>query len=150
LFIIVKHHDEMHLTVPVMLGNSLFGLFHMLGGNLYINGIRLYDFPLVTGLIRYDQFVHFFGAFMVVAVSYNLLLPHLDAKVKHHSFLLGLLLVLIAGGIGVFNELLELLAVIVLHVGPQVGDYLNNTLDLLYNTLGSVVASIFVISYHRK
>jgi predicted Rossmann-fold nucleotide-binding protein len=70
--------------------------------------------------------------------------------VKQHSFLLGLLLVLIAGGIGVFNELLELLAVIVLHVGPQVGDYLNNTLDLLYNTLGSVVASIFVISYHRK
>jgi len=42
--------------------------------------------------------------------------------------------------------------VAVVFIGAQetVGDYFNNTLDLVFNMIGAVIACFFIFPYHRK
>ena len=55
-----------------------------------------------------------------------------------------------AMGVGAFNEILELIAVVFLGAAEQVGDYFNNALDLFFNLIGSTIACFFIIHYHKK
>ena len=100
--------------------------------------------------LKYDNIVHIFGTFAATLVAYNILSPHLDLKVKHHHVLFSILLVSISLGIGSFNEILEFFAVVFLNASKQVGDYINNTLDLVFNLLGAVIASYFIFYFYHK
>ncbi len=53
-------------------------------------------------------------------------------------------------GFGAFNEIIELLAVLLFDATQQVGGYLNNALDLVFNLIGSIIACFFIIDYHKK
>ena len=69
------------------------------------------------------------------------------------SFVIGyfiLLLVIIGMGLGVINELVEFVAVLVFDVGKQVGDYTNNLLDLVFNTIGSIIMATFLVLTNQK
>jgi len=76
--------------------------------------------------------------------------PHLDSKVRHNPFFLSAILVLVATGFGAFNEIIELLGVVFFQAADGVGTYTNNAVDLVYNTIGAILASIIVVKYHRR
>ena len=151
IFITVLYHKKIHLSKHIILGLTLLGSMHIFGGNIHILGTRLYDIWLIPpNILRYDHVVHSFGIFVTTFVVYSFISPHLDKKMNHNPFLLSLILVSIAMGIGAFNEILELGAVIFLGAAKQVGDYLNNALDLVFNLCGSIIASFFIIRHRRR
>lgn len=148
--IILLYYKSLKLTSSLILGLIIISALHTLGGHLYLNGIRLYDLWLVFNLIRYDNLVHFIGYFVTTLIAYNLLYPHLNDRIKFNGFFLSLLLIFITTGIGALNEIFELSAVIFLNAGQQVGDYMNNAFDLVFNLLGSITACFFLIYSYKK
>jgi len=79
-----------------------------------------------------------------------LLKPHINKKFKNNTALLALILILIAMGTGAFIEIIEFNAVVFLGAAERVGDYFNNTLDLVFNLIGSIIACFFIIYHHKK
>ena len=151
IFIIVLYHKKIHLTKHILLGLTIIGAIHIFGGNIYIAGTRLYDIWLISpNILKYDNIVHAFGSFVATFVVYSFIHPHLDKKINHNAVLLSLILILIAMGVGAFNEIIELSAVVFLGAAEQVGDYINNALDLVFNLCGAIIASFFIIRYHRR
>ena len=151
IFIIVLYYKKIHLTKYILAGLTILGMMHIFGGNIHILGVRLYDIWLIQpNVLKYDQIVHAFGIYVATFVIYSFLHPHLDKKINHNPVLLSIILISIAMGIGTFNEILELIAAVFLGTAKQVGDYLNNLLDLVFNLIGSIIASIFVIKYHKR
>jgi len=150
IILIVLYYKKLHLSTAIIFGLTLVGAMHLFGGNIQILGTRLYEFWLIPGIFKYDNLVHIIGTFVATFISYSLLNPHLDRELKHNKVLLSLILILIASGIGAFHEILELLAVVFLGAAEQIGDYINNAVDLLFNFFGAVLASIYIIYYHIK
>tara|TARA_Y100000310_G_scaffold130047_1_gene129221 strand:- start:5004 stop:5591 length:588 start_codon:yes stop_codon:yes gene_type:complete len=148
--IIVLYHKKLHLSKYILLGLTIFGAMHIFGGNIYIFNTRLYDLYLIPDIFRYDNLVHTIGSFITTIIAYSLLRPHLDKKIKHNPLLLSLILISISTGVAAYVEILELIAVLTLGASKQIGDYLNNALDLVFNLLGSIMASFFIIKYHKK
>jgi len=145
LLIVIFYHKPLRLTKTIMAGLLLVGFLHLLGGNFHIGDVRLYEFWIIEGLFRYDNMVHMLSSFVATLVVYNVLEPHMNLSMKRNRFLLGFILVLIVMGLGAFNEIIELLAVVFLDAGPRVGDYMNNSLDLVWNMTGSAIAASFFL-----
>ncbi|MCK4589320.1 MAG: DUF2238 domain-containing protein [Nanoarchaeota archaeon] len=150
ILIAIFYHKKLHLPNYILGGLSLVGVLHLMGGFLFIGSTRLYDFWLIPGIFKYDNLVHLVGIFVVTILAYNLLYPHLDKKIKHNKFLLSLLLVLIALGVGAFNEILELVVVVFLPAAHGIGGYFNNVLDLLFGLLGSIFAALLIVYWKKK
>jgi hypothetical protein len=150
VFILYKIHKEIHLSTGIITGLIIAGVLHILGGNVHIGATRLYDFWIINGLIRYDNLVHMFSIFVATLIAYNLISPYINYKIKKDWFYLSSLLILIALGIGVLNEIIELLAVLFLNASETVGGYMNNAMDLVFNLIGSVIASIYIWFHYEK
>jgi hypothetical protein len=69
---------------------------HLVGGTVNIAGIRLYDFWIIQGILKYDNVIHILSIFITTFVAYSIVSPHLDLKTKQHPILFSLLLILIA------------------------------------------------------
>jgi uncharacterized membrane protein YjdF len=121
-----------------------------LGGNLYLGSLRLYDFYLLPSFFRYDNFVHAYGTFIGTLALYSLLNKAIEQEVRKRYWIFALLLVFTSIGLGTIVELVEFFAVLVFGVTEKVGDYFNNTLDLLFNTLGATLATIVLYFYHHR
>ncbi len=128
-------------------GLSLWGLLHMSGGSLVVNGNVLYALEIWhlidigdTYVLKFDQFVHMFGFGVTTLVAYQLLKPRI--KEMHQGLLYGFLFFL-AMGAGALNELVEFLAVVVMSE-TGVGGYFNTGLDIVANAFGSVIALVFI------
>ncbi len=150
LFIIMHYYQQFHLSVTLVICLTVLGVMHILGGNLYIHGIKLYDFWLIPGVFKYDNLVHAFGISIATLVSYNILLPKMQYSTKFRPFAFSLMLVLMAMGIGALNEIVEFLAVVFLGAQDGVGDYFNNQIDLVYNLIGAIFVSVILYYHHKK
>jgi putative membrane protein len=139
LFVVV-YHGKLHLGDLVLAGLSLVGLLHVMGGNIYLAETRLYETYLISDVLRYDNLVHSFGTFVITLVLYSALVPHVDQAVRGSNLVLSIILVLMAMGAGALNEIVEFGAVAFLGAHQQVGDYWNNSLDLVFNLAGAVSA----------
>ena len=134
-------------------GLTLWGLLHMAGGGIMVNGDVLYSYQIfhIVGsgdafILKFDQFVHFLGFGVSTLIFHHLLSAYLGDKVNYK--VLYPLVVLGGMGVGAFNEIIEFLAVVAL---PEtgVGGYMNTSIDMVFNTLGAITAA-FVIHYRRK
>ncbi len=150
LFIIMYYYHEFHLSITLVVCLTILGALHILGGSLHFNGTRLYDLWLIPGIFKYDNLVHAFGIAIATLVAYNILLPKMEDSTRWRPFAFSLMLVLIAMGIGALNEVVEFFAVVFLGAGKTVGDYFNNTVDLVYNLVGSIMVSVFLYYHHKK
>jgi len=150
IILIVLYYKKLHLTPVILGGLSIVGLMHLAGGIVDVYGTRLYGFWIIQGILKYDNVVHAVGIFVATFVAYSIISPHLDLKTKQNPILFSLLLILIALGIGVINEIFEFGAVVFLDAQETVGDYFNNALDLVFNLIGSIIACFFIFPYHRK
>ena len=125
---------------------SFWGLLHMAGGGVPIDGSVLYAYvvyPFVTDgellILKFDQIVHMFGFGVSAVVLHYLLRPKLSVS----PFWLGTVAVLGAMGLGCLNEIIEFAAVVALSE-TGVGGYYNIALDLVFNTIGAIVAVLLV------
>ena len=137
----------------ILWGLSLWGFLHMAGGGVRVGTGVLYQWPIIhlfgqgdSLVFKFDQFVHFFGFGVATLLFYHLLKPNLGLKLN--GKVLYPLVVLGGMGLGALNEIIEFVAVLVLD-RTGVGDYYNIALDLVFNTLGAIVAVIW-IHYQRK
>lgn len=149
--VILTIHRRMHFYPVVLIGLSFLGLMHLLGGNIDIGVIRLYDYFIIPGLLKYDNVVHMFGTAIMVMLAYTLLEPilHDSFERRHHGYFI-ILLVLVGMGLGSINEIIEFFAVLMFNVGQWVGDYRNTLLDLIFNTIGATIMSTFLVKTHAR
>jgi len=149
--VIGLYRKKLYLTNQILVGLTLVGLLHLLGGFLFVKGVRLYDVLLFEGF-KYDNLIHMLATFTITFVMFNLFDPHLDPKIKHDKFLFSMVLVSLASGFGALNEILEFIAVIYLDAANEVGGYANNARDLVFNLLGAILACTWVWSkgYFKK
>lgn len=141
-------------SYPVLAGMSLWGLFHMAGGGLIVNGEVLYSLHLIPivdlgeelFILKFDQAVHFWGFGVTTLLAYDLLRPYLNDRANYA--VVYPLLILIGMGFGSLNEIVEFFAVLAL---PEtgVGGYGNTSLDMVFNSLGAS-AAVIVIHFKKK
>lgn len=141
------------LSMWVLWGLTLWGFLHMAGGGIQIGDGVLYAYriiPLFDGgdeffILKFDQFVHFFGFGVSALLIYELLRNRMSKK-----YLPTILFVSWAGamGLGALNEIVEFIAVVTF---PEtgVGGYYNTALDLVFNSIGALVG-IFVAYLREK
>jgi len=134
-------------------GLSIWGLLHMAGGGLIVNGNVLYALKIIhlfnigdTYVLKFDQFVHAFGFGVTVLVVWHLLKPYLNNKTNYK--IIYPLLVAISMGAGALNEIVEFMAVVAF---PQtgVGGYYNTALDLVSNMFGAIIG-VCIVHFRRK
>ncbi|MFA5856188.1 MAG: DUF2238 domain-containing protein [Candidatus Pacearchaeota archaeon] len=145
-------HLKFNFSTQSLIGISLWGLMHMLGGSVYIKGTRLYDYILISiipkyQILKYDQFVHFYCYVIITILCYEILKNYLNKD--SNKYVLSLFLVFVGMGIGALNEIVEYLAVLIVPT-TGVGDYTNTMLDIIFNTMGAILAVIYIRFRERK
>ena len=123
---------------------SMWGLAHMAGGAITVDGAVLYALvlaPLVGSgeliILKYDQVVHFYGFGVAALVLWHVMrrnFPVLDVSKTLYA-----LAALGAMGLGAVNEIIEFVAVVTLP-DTDVGGYYNTGLDLAFNMAGALAA----------
>ena len=150
IYVIILINKRLHLAFFILINLSLLGFLHLLGGNLYWQGMRLYDLYFIPGIFRYDNFIHTYATFIGTLALYSLLGDYIDERIRKRYFIFALILILMAIGMGTINELVEFLAVVVFGVVEKVGGYFNNALDLFFNTIGAIIATIVIYYYQER
>jgi len=132
---------------------SIWGFMHMAGGGLMVGDHVLYKqvlLPIFDGgdelvIFKFDQLVHLYG-FGVAAAIIHWLIRSRAPSVR--PIWRGLLAGLTAMGLGVVNEIVEFAAFLALSK-TGIGGFYNLELDLVFNTLGAVIAIIGLEIYLR-
>lgn len=137
----------------VLGGLSVWGLLHMAGAGVVVQGDILYSLhllPIADGggdffILKFDQVVHFWGFGVTTLLAHDLLRHYLNDQTNY--WVVYPLLVLVGMGFGALNEIIEFIAVVVF---PEtgVGGYYNTSLDMIFNSLGAI-AAVMVIHYKR-
>lgn len=127
---------------------SIWGLLHLAGGGIRIGEGVLYGLQLLPIynmggemiILKYDQLIHAFGSGISAYLVFHILKRYVQ-----NTYIIGVYLVsALAGiGMGVFNELIEFSAFLFFQ-DTGVGGYVNNMLDLVFNTIGAISAMVFV------
>ncbi len=149
------------LTLPISKFNegiiwslSLWALLHLAGGGIRVGAGVLYGLtliPIYNGggemiFLKYDQVVHAFGFGLCAYIIFHFLKRY---SVNPYKF--GVYIIAILGGVGLgaVNEIAEFIATVLF---PQngVGGYVNNALDLVFNSIGAVVIMVFVWWKNRE
>jgi len=140
--LILYKQEKVRFDRTILWGLTFWGLMHMAGGNIRVGDGVLYQVQLIPMLLRYDQFVHFYGFGIATLVCYHLLRGVLKDDVRM-TVSLGMLIMLMGCGVGALNEIVEFVAV---KTVPQtgVGGYDNTLWDLTFNLLGASAAVIFI------
>jgi len=116
------------------------GLFaHFAGGLIYYGpeGLRLYSH--VFWGIRFDKIVHAYSCMVLVFFTWrSLQMADVDLKPG-----LMWMLPVFALGAGAFWEIVEFMAVVNIEL-TGVGDYINNTGDLIADFLGAIMATLII------
>ena len=134
---------------------AIWVVMHMLGGSVYIGGVRLYDivlFNLFNGggefvLLKYDQFVHAFCYVAISVLVYFMLKKHMKPR---QTKALIIFTILAAIGVGVLNEVIEFGMVVFAGAAEAVGGYFNTALDLVFNLIGAIIGAFFAKSVLDK
>lgn len=125
---------------------SIWGLAHMAGGGVPVNGSVLYNLHLVPiveteniFILKYDQLVHAYGFGVTAWLLRHLLLRHFPDT--NHTWTGFVFPALGAMGLGAVNEIIEFTAVLLVP-DTNVGGYYNTALDLVFNALGAIIAML--------
>ena len=152
--IIITTIKKSKLDYLALWGLSIWGLLHMLGGGLRINGSTLYSQHLIDiidkggqfYILKMDQLIHFYGFLVAAIVVFQLLAPHF--KDINNSKLAIFLAWIGSMGLGALNEVIEFIAFISLK-NTGVGDVYNTGLDLIFNLIGALVGAFIAHYWHK-
>ena len=153
--ILVSNLHKITIDYLALWGLSIWGLLHMLGGGLKINGHTLYSqriIHLFDGggdffILKMDQFIHFYGFAVAAILVFQLLAPNFKNVEKSK---LAIFIAWIGSmGLGALNEVIEFIAFVSL-TQTGVGDLYNTGLDLIFNMLGAFAGSFIAFYWHRR
>ncbi|MBN1391386.1 MAG: DUF2238 domain-containing protein [Sedimentisphaerales bacterium] len=147
LAVFVFINDKVYFPNYVLWLLTLWALMHMAGGSVHIRGTVLYKLMLVSlsetvPIFCYDQLVHITGFGTATLAMYYLLRPLLRPDINGW-WSLSIIIVSAGLGVGAFNEVVEFLITILVRE-TKVGGYMNTSLDLVSNFIGSVFALLFI------
>jgi len=139
-------HYKFRFSTGILVGISIWGLLHMLGGSLKIGGTRLYSIILLNivpsqNILKFDQFLHMYCYIIVTLMAFFLLKPNLSKKM--HWATISVLLIFVGMGMGALNEIIEFAAVLSM-VETGIGGYENTLWDMVFNTFGALIAVIYI------
>jgi putative membrane protein len=133
---------------------SIWGLAHMAGGGIEVDGAVLYALKLVPiagdgefTILKYDQVVHFYGFAVTALVLWHLL--QLNFPVLRNTATIYIFSALASMGLGCINELIEFAAVLSIP-DTNVGGYYNTALDLCFNSAGAIAAVLLIRLLQHK
>jgi len=138
-------HKRYNFSNRVLIGITIWGLLHMLGGSVYVFNTRLYDLWLLP-ILKYDQFVHYYCYLVITLILNHILISHIKRGTNKVLYLA--LLVFAAMGIGSLNEIIEFIPVLI-GTSNGVGGYTNTMWDIIFNTLGALT-SVFYLAITKK
>lgn len=151
--LIISTLRKSNLSVSTLWGLSFWGLFHMAGGGVKVAGDVLYNlklFPLFVTenfyVLKFDQLVHAYGFAVIVFVAWEVLSKYWNESVNYKVIYPAL--VAISMGMGALNEIVEFIATLTFPE-TNVGGYYNTGLDIVFNTIGAIVA-VIVLHFKRK
>jgi uncharacterized membrane protein YjdF len=141
-------HKKYNFSTWTLVGLSVWGIAHMFGGSTLLGEPRVYArilFPIFTTgdttLFRYDHLLHFYFYVVMTSVIYQIAKNYF--KPNSNWFVISLLVILASMGVGAFNEIIEFLPVLFLS-DTGVGGYFNVAWDIVFNTLGAIIAMIYI------
>jgi len=149
LIIILLTKKKVNYPLVVLWGLSFWAFLHMIGGGIYLNGKKIYQLMLLPivgepyNILKYDQFVHFFGFGVATLLMFYLIKPYL-IKDNIGKVALSIVIIMAGLGVGAFNEIVEFVTTVIV---PEtgVGGYENTSLDLISNLFGAIVAMIYIL-----
>lgn len=144
--LLIKKYKKIGLSKGSLWRLSIWGLLHMMGGNIPVDGSVLYNLQLIPVILKYDQLVHAFGFGTTAIVGWELLKPYLNHKRNWTTLLI--LVVMIAMGAGALNEVIEFIATVLIPE-TNVGGYVNTALDLVFNLIGAIIAAMWIYRKER-
>ncbi len=136
--LVYQRHE---LRAATLWGLAAWGLAHLSGGLLEVDGEVVYRLQLIPDLLRYDQAVHAIGFGFATAAVWDVMLdvaPQVSrAPAAAISALGGM-------GLGAINEAVEF---IITRVQPNsnVGGFVNTGYDLIFNAIGCVTAGLILV-----
>ena len=142
-------------STSIILGVTLWGLLHMLGGSVQtVDGV-LYAyriFPFFDGggdfyILKMDQVIHAFLYGVIGLMFYHLLREIIG--IKSHTILVAAIAIFAAAGFSIINEIVEILTEVNLQ-NTGVGGYHNTVLDMIFNLTGAAVAVIAKVIFSRQ
>jgi putative membrane protein len=146
LALVAVVHARVRFPVGILWGLSFWGLAHMAGGGVPVNGSVLYNAMLLPILgsgelriLKYDQIVHFYGFAVTAWLLWYLLASLFPAMRGSRSIVV--FAALASMGLGAANEIVEFTAVMLIP-NTNVGGYFNTALDLVFNALGAISAML--------
>ena len=155
IFIVSMLHLRVGFPTWILVGLSIWGLLHNGGASIYIGDTKLYSYiliPLYSSnvaelvLLKYDQFAHFYFYVIATLLAYYVIEPNLAKKFSWP--VIATLLVFIGMGIGALNEIIEFIPAL-FFTKHGVGGYYNTMLDIVFNTIGAIVA-VLIIHFRIK
>ena len=155
-------HSRIRFSTGLLWSLSVLAVFHMAGGLVEIpsdwpveDRHRLYDWWLIPpDILKYDHLVHVFGNAVATWLCWQVLQRTVASKTGwgfhglRPTWELLFFCVLSGMGIGSVNEILEFLTTRFVR-DHGVGGYANTLMDLVANSVGSLVVA-FVIWFHGR
>jgi hypothetical protein len=130
-------HVRVGLSALTIWGLVAFGLGHLAGGMVPVNGGILYQLWLIDGALRYDNLQHAVGFGFVGRAIWETLQHRLAPSDDDRPAVAMWIIVLGASAAGAVNEIAEYLLTLVLPE-HQVGGYDNTARDLVANLVGGL------------
>tara|TARA_B100002051_G_C16743519_1_gene645869 strand:+ start:1063 stop:1662 length:600 start_codon:yes stop_codon:yes gene_type:complete len=139
----------------IILGVTIWGLLHMLGGSVMTADGVLYAwriFPFFDGggefyILKFDQVVHAFLYGIVGLMFYHLLREVVG--VKTHTLLVAAVAIFAGAGFSIINEIIEFLAAVNIP-NTGVGGYHNTVLDMIFNLAGALIAVVIKVGIDKR
>jgi hypothetical protein len=142
-------------STGIILGVTIWGLLHMLGGSVMTADGVLYAyriFPFFDGggdfyILKMDQVIHAFLYGVVGLMFFHLLREIIG--IKTHTILVATIAIFAAAGFSIINEIIEFLAEVNLQ-NTGVGGYYNTVLDMIFNLTGATLAVVTKVIFFNK
>jgi hypothetical protein len=150
--VVIIFNKKFQFSNAVLVSLVFLSFLHLSGGGIQVGDGILYDYILIPlfknyPVFRYDQLVHGVGFGIATFAIYQIIKPLVQTKVIK-SNPLSFVIVMAALGLGVINEVIEFLVTVVTPIN-EVGDYMNNALDLVFNFIGALIGLI-IINFREK
>ena len=136
---VADHH--VGFTTGVLAGLCLWGFGHMAGGLIPVDDHVLYGLWLLP-VLRFDQLVHVIGFGLAALAAWQVVRRWLPGPPPRGPGLF-VTVVFLGMGVGAINEVVEFFAGLVFEEN-NVGGYLNTSLDLVADLVGSIAAAFWV------
>lgn len=147
LVVFIATNHKVYYPNALLWALTAWAVMHMVGGAMFINGVKLYEIILIPlsqdlPIFRYDQLVHIVGFATATATMFYILKPLLKERLEGY-WALSIIVISAGLGIGALNEIVEFItSVIVSESG--VGGYLNTSLDLVSDLIGAGLAMLII------